>query len=63
MTDAADRLIGLYDERAQDWDRARSRSLFERAWLDRFCALLPAGGTVQVIGYGGATGAYTLVVQ
>lgn len=49
---AADAIIELYDRRARDWDADRGRGLFERPWLDRFAALLPAGGTVLDIGCG-----------
>jgi len=52
MADDADRIVGLYQRRANEWDRERSRSLFERSWLDRFIALLPRGGTVLDIGCG-----------
>jgi SAM-dependent methyltransferase len=50
--DAAGRIIGLYRLRAQEWDRERGRSLFERGWLDRFTALLPKAGSVLDIGCG-----------
>ena len=50
--DDADRIIGLYQRRAADFDRERSRSLFERAWLDRFAGLLPEGGSVLDLGCG-----------
>lgn len=52
--DAADRIIGLYRLRAQEWDRARGRSLFERGWLDRFAGLVPTGGSILDIGCGSA---------
>jgi SAM-dependent methyltransferase len=52
MTNPADRIIDLYQRRAREWDEARGRSLFERGWLDRFTAVLPAGGTVLDIGCG-----------
>lgn len=47
-----ERIIGLYDENAAAWDRQRGRDLFERPWLDRFAALLPAGGTILDLGCG-----------
>ncbi len=50
--DYADRIIDLYQRRAADFDRERSRSLFERAWLDRFAGLLPEGGSVLDLGCG-----------
>jgi trans-aconitate methyltransferase len=52
LSDKADQIIGLYERRAHEWDEVRSRGLFERAWLDRFIALLPAGGSVLDIGCG-----------
>lgn len=52
MTNASDRIIDLYQRRAHDWDAARGRTLFERPWLDRFVALLPAGGRVIDVGCG-----------
>ena len=52
MTDDADRIIGLYQRHAHDFDRERWRNLFERPWLDRFAALLPRGGSVLDLGCG-----------
>jgi len=48
----ADRIVGLYEDNADAWDRQRSRDLFERPWLDRFAELLPDGGSVLDIGCG-----------
>ncbi len=45
-------IIGLYDRRAAEYDRDRSRSLFEKGWLDRFLRYVPTGGTVLDIGCG-----------
>jgi SAM-dependent methyltransferase len=50
---AYERIIGLYEENAEAWDRQRGRDLHEGPWLDRFVALLPAGGRVLDIGCGG----------
>ena len=47
-----ERIIGLYDRHAAAFDRERGRTLFERPWLDRFAALLPAGGAVLDLGCG-----------
>jgi len=47
-----DRTISLYRSKAHAFDRARDRSLFERPWLERFAAGLPAGGRVLDIGCG-----------
>lgn len=47
-----ERITGLYEDNAAAWDRQRGRELFERPWLDRFCALLPPGGSILDIGCG-----------
>jgi SAM-dependent methyltransferase len=52
MSKDADRIVGLYQERAREWDDIRPRALMEKAWLDRFIGLLPAGGSVLDIGCG-----------
>jgi ubiquinone/menaquinone biosynthesis C-methylase UbiE len=52
MSKDAERIIGLYQDRAAEWDAIRSRQLMEKAWLDRFVGLLPAGGSVLDIGCG-----------
>jgi trans-aconitate methyltransferase len=54
MSRDAEKIVGLYDRHADAWDKDRSRRLMEKAWLDRFRALLPAGGTILDIGCGGA---------
>ena len=46
------RIVGLYEENAATWDRQRPRDLHEAAWLERFAAFLPAGGSVLDIGCG-----------
>lgn len=44
MSLPADQIVSLYQRHAATWDRLRSPgSLFEKPWLDRFLALLPAG--------------------
>jgi SAM-dependent methyltransferase len=50
--DDADRIIGLYQRHAHDFDRERSRSLFERPWLDGFLGLVPPGGRILDLGCG-----------
>jgi SAM-dependent methyltransferase len=50
--DDADRIIGLYERHASDFDRERARSLFERPWLDRFLSLVPPGGRLLDLGCG-----------
>ena len=47
-----ERIIALYEENAEAWDRQRGRDLHEKAWLDRFVALLPVGGRLLDIGCG-----------
>ena len=47
-----DNVIGLYERHAQAFDSLRGRNLFEKPWLDRFTALLPANGTVLDLGCG-----------
>jgi SAM-dependent methyltransferase len=47
-----ERIIGLYDDHAAEFDRQRDRALFERPWLDRFAACLPAGGAILDLGCG-----------
>ncbi len=42
----------VYERNAAGWDRHRARTLFERAWLERFCAFLPAGESVLDLGCG-----------
>jgi SAM-dependent methyltransferase len=49
---SADRIIGLYERHAGAFDAQRSRGPMERAWLDRFTALIPAGGMVLDLGCG-----------
>jgi ubiquinone/menaquinone biosynthesis C-methylase UbiE len=52
MTSAAKKIIDLYERRARDFDRERVRSLWEKAWLDRFLALLPPQASLLDIGCG-----------
>jgi SAM-dependent methyltransferase len=52
MAFEAERIIGLYQRYAEDWDRERGNSLFEKAWLDRFLALLPPEPSILDIGCG-----------
>jgi SAM-dependent methyltransferase len=54
MASEAERIIGLYQRHASDWDRNRERSLFEKPWLDRFLSLLPQTPSILDIGCGGA---------
>ena len=52
MDDHAAKIANLYERHAAAWDSARGKNLFERAWLDRFRALLPAGGKILDLGCG-----------
>ena len=45
-------IVDLYEHHARDYDRDRSRALQERAWLDRFLAHVPSGGTILDVGCG-----------
>lgn len=49
---AADRIVDLYRRHAGAWAAARGTELTERAWIDRFAALLDDGATVLDIGCG-----------
>jgi SAM-dependent methyltransferase len=54
MARDAERIVDLYDRYAAVWDQDRAKNLFEKPWLDRFLALLPAGGSILDIGCGSA---------
>jgi len=56
MTRDAERIVGLYERCAREWvgDRARPGKFFERGWLDRFTAMIPAGDTILDLGCGPA---------
>ena len=45
-------LSELYERHARDYDRDRSRSLQEKAWLDRFLGHVQPSGTVLDMGCG-----------
>jgi 2-polyprenyl-3-methyl-5-hydroxy-6-metoxy-1,4-benzoquinol methylase len=45
-------VIELYERRAHDFDRDRSRSLQEKPWLERFLAYVRPSGTVLDVGCG-----------
>lgn len=56
---AADRIVGLYEDRAADWIRDRGAALYsgargldEAKWLDRFVAALPPGASILDVGCG-----------
>jgi SAM-dependent methyltransferase len=54
MSGEAERVVDLYERKARAWvaDRTRQRTLMEKGWLERFTALVPAGGTILDIGCG-----------
>ena len=52
MHDSAGRIIDLYERHAQAFDTERGRALIEKSWLDRFAALVPAGGRILDLGCG-----------
>jgi len=52
MTSAADGIVDLYSRRASDFDADRTKSLFERAWLDAFLAQVPLSGSILDLGCG-----------
>ena len=47
-----ERIITLYEENADAWDRMRGRDLFELPWLKRFAAILPERAELLDIGCG-----------
>ena len=51
-TDRSSAVVDLYERHAHVYDRERGRGLRERAWLDRFLAHVPTGGTVLDVGCG-----------
>jgi SAM-dependent methyltransferase len=54
VTSDSEQIVGLYQRHAAAWDEQRSPgSLFEKPWLDKFLALVPAGGSVLDLGCGG----------
>src|SRR5438105_3604844 len=52
MSDAADHVVDLYRRHAAAWVAARGPKLPERAWLERFAALLGPGAAVLDVGCG-----------
>ena len=53
MASESERIIGLYQRHATEWDKLRGRRcLLEKRWLDRFLALLAPGASVLDIGCG-----------
>lgn len=52
MRPPAEGVVDLYSRRAREFDADRSRTLFERPWLDAFLACVPEAGTVLDLGCG-----------
>ena len=53
MNPHAQRIVGLYEDNAEEWDRLRGPgSLFEKPWLDRFVSLLGPGASILDLGCG-----------
>lgn len=52
MKPPAEAIVDLYSRRARDFDADRTKTLFERPWLDVFLAHVPAGGGVLDLGCG-----------
>lgn len=54
MSVESEKVIDLYERRADAWVQARllEATLYEKLWLDRFCALLPSDGSVLDCGCG-----------
>ena len=48
----SDAIVGLYEQHWSTFDADRSRSLLERAWLDRFLTHVRPGGTILDLGCG-----------
>ena len=45
-------VIGVYQRHGERWAELRGNNLVESSWIDRFCALVPAGAAVLDIGCG-----------
>jgi SAM-dependent methyltransferase len=53
MNDQADRVIAHYERYALSWDVDRRAAIwYDKSWIDRFIALLPAGSSVLDVGCG-----------
>lgn len=52
MSDLSKQIVPLYRRHAQAWDKARGNDLMEKAWLDRFLALMPPAPRVLDLGCG-----------
>jgi hypothetical protein len=45
-------VIDVYQRHGAAWAKLRNNGLVGRPWIDRFCALIPAGGEIVDIGCG-----------
>jgi SAM-dependent methyltransferase len=65
MGNDADNIVGLYQRHANAWVRERLQEghLYERKWLQSFCRLVPAGGSVLDIGCGAGQPIATYLVE
>jgi len=52
MSSDAEKIVGLYQRHGRAWAADRGNKLFEKAWLDRFLAVMPANPRVLDIGCG-----------
>lgn len=52
MKPPAEVIADLYGRRAREFDTDRTKTLFERPWLDAFLAHVPQGGSVLDLGCG-----------
>jgi len=50
--DKHDQTRGVYERHAAGFDTSRSKSLFEKPWLDRLCGLIPENGSILDVGCG-----------
>ena len=50
--EAAAAIVGFYQRHGRAWAADRGSRLMEKAWLDRFAALLPERGSVLDLGCG-----------
>jgi SAM-dependent methyltransferase len=54
MTSEDEEIVGLYQRHGRTWAADRGNKLYEKAWLDRFLALVPVNSNVLDIGCGSA---------
>ncbi len=54
MASDAERILDTYERHAHTWAQARleESTLYERGWLDRFCALIPDSHSILDLGCG-----------